>query len=185
MESLIVRAIGSRIMDNYIKPLGVKKQLNPSNSLYLLWINISKEQLLDKLLIFIKVVVEYAFGMHIGYAIGWLIGLYVGHSYVEYFEPVYLDDLSQLSSLLSYWRSMPYIFARYGAMIGVAIGVIAIAIINNNLLNQRVTSLYKEGITNSNDIARHLCESVGQIERKINRLVKKGRISQTTILEGN
>jgi hypothetical protein len=52
-----------------------------------------------------------------------------------------------------------------GALIGVAIGVIAIAVINNKLLNQRVTSLYKEGITNSNDIARLLCESVGQIEK--------------------
>ncbi|MHC4684094.1 MAG: hypothetical protein ACYTEW_07255 [Planctomycetota bacterium] len=164
-------------MESYIKPLGVKKQFDPSNYLYLLWINISK--------IFIKVVVEYAFGMHIGYAIGWVIGLYAGHSYVEHFEPVYLDDLSQLSSLLSYWRSMPDIFSRHGAMIGVAIGVIAIAVINNKLLNQRVTSLYKEGITNSNNIARLLGESVGQIERKINRLVKEGRISQTTILEGN
>jgi hypothetical protein len=80
---------------------------------------------------------------------------------------------------------MPDIFSRHGAMIGVAIGVIAIAVINNKLLNQRVTSLYKEGITNSNNIARLLGESVGQIERKINRLVKEGRISQTTILEGN
>jgi hypothetical protein len=168
-ESFIVRAIGSRIMESYIKPLGVKKQFDPSNYLYLLWINISKEQLFDRLLIFIKVVVEYAFGMHIGYAIGWVIGLYAGHSYVEH----------------SYWRSMPDIFSRHGAMIGVAIGVIAIAVINNKLLNQRVTSLYKEGITNSNNIARLLGESVGQIERKINRLVKEGRISQTTILEGN
>ncbi|MHC4485333.1 MAG: hypothetical protein ACYS4T_08980 [Planctomycetota bacterium] len=158
-------------MESYIKPLGVKKQFDPSNYLYLLWINISKEQLFDRLLIFIKVVVEYAFGMHIGYAIGWVIGLYAGHSYVEH--------------LLSYWRSMPDIFSRHGAMIGVAIGVIAIAVINNKLLNQRVTSLYKEGITNSNNIARLLGESVGQIERKINRLVKEGRISQTTILEGN
>jgi len=170
MESLIVRAIGSRIMESYIKPLGVNKQFDLSNYLYLLWINISKEQLLDRLLIFIKVVVEYAFGMHIDYAIGWVIGLYAGHSYVEHFEPVYLDDLSQLSSLISYWRSVPYIFARYGAMIGVTIGIIAIAVINNKLLNQRVTSLYKEGITNTNNIARLLCESVGQIERKINRL---------------
>jgi len=172
MASLIVRAIGSRIMESYIKPLGVKKQLDPSNSLYSLWISISKEQLLDKLLLFVRVVVEYAFGMEIGYVTGWVIGLYAGHSYVEHFEPVYLDDLSQLSSLLSYWRSMPYIFAPYGAMIGVAIGVITIAVINNKLLNHRVTSLYKKGITNSNDIARHLCESVGQIERKMNRLVK-------------
>jgi uncharacterized membrane protein YGL010W len=102
----------------------------------LFWINISKEEFLDKLLIFIEVVLEYAFGIHIGYAIGWVIGLYVGHSYVERFEPVYLNYLSQLS----YWRLAPYIFTRNGAMIGVAVGMIAIAVINNKSLNQRVAS---------------------------------------------
>ena len=159
-------------MESYIKPLVVKKQFNPSNSLYMLWINISKEQLLDKLLLFVRVAVEYAFGMHIGYAIGWIIGLYAGHCYVKHFEPVYIDDLSQVSSLLSYWRSMPYNFSRYGAMIGVAIGVIVIAVINNKLLTQKVTSLYKTGVTNSNEIAQLLFESVGRVERKLNSLVK-------------
>jgi len=38
-----------------------------------------------------------------------------------------LDDLSRLS----YWRLAPYIFARNGAIVGVAIGVIAIAVIHN------------------------------------------------------
>jgi len=172
-------------MESCIKPLGIKKQHDPCNSLYSLWISFSKEQLLDKLLIFIRAVVEPALGMHIGYVIGWLIGLYAGHSYVEHFEPVNLDDLSQLSSHLSYWGSMPYIFARHGALIGVAVGVIAIAIINNKLLNQRVTSLYKEGSTDPNYIAHLLGESVGQIERKMNRLFKQGRICQTTTLEEN
>jgi uncharacterized membrane protein YGL010W len=116
-------------------------------------------------------IVEHAFGMHIGYAIGWIIGLYAGHCYVKHFEPVYIDDLSQVSSMLSCWRSIPYNFARYGAMMGVAIGVIVIAVMNNKLLNQRVTSLYKRGITNSNEIAQLLCESVGRIEMKLNRLI--------------
>jgi hypothetical protein len=185
MELLIVGAIRSRIMESYIKPFSIKKQLDSSNTLYSLQINFSKEQLLDKLLLFVRVVVEYAFGMHIGYAIGWVIGLYIGYSYVEHFEPVYIDDLSQVSSLLSYWRSMPYLFSRYDAMIGVAICAIVIAVMNNSLLNQRVKSLYKEGITDSIEIARILCESVGQIERRINRLVKEERISQAAILEGN
>ena len=99
--------------------------------------------MLDKLLIFIKVVVEYAFGTHIGYAIGWVIGLYVGHSYVEHFEPVYLEDLSQLS----YWRLAPYIFARNGAVIGVALGMIAIAVINN----------FSHKECKSDEHPRHLC----------------------------
>jgi NhaP-type Na+/H+ or K+/H+ antiporter len=102
--------------------------------------------LLDKLLIFIKVVVEYAFGTHIGYALGWVIGLYVGHFYVEHFEPVYLDDLSQLS----YWRLAPYIFARNGAVIGAAIGILVIAVINN--------TSHKE--CKSDEHTRHLCNFV-------------------------
>jgi hypothetical protein len=82
------------------------------------------------------VVVEYAFGMQIGYVFGWIIGLYVGHSYVTYFEPVYLYDLSRLS----YWRLAPSIFAQNGALIGVVVGMIAIAIINNILLDDNFAS---------------------------------------------
>ena len=123
--------IGSRIKVSYIKQSGVIKEFYPNNSLHSLWINFSKEKLLDKLLIFIKVVVEYALGIHVGYALGWVTGLYVGKTYVKHFEPVYLDDLSQLSSLLSRWESAPDIFAQNGAMIGVAAGMIAIALIHN------------------------------------------------------
>ncbi|MBW7989542.1 MAG: hypothetical protein FVQ84_05935 [Planctomycetes bacterium] len=135
--------MGVEVKGSYIK------QFDISNSLHWFWINTSKEQLLDKLFIFIEVVVEYAFGTHIGYALGWVIGLYVGHSYVEHFEPVYLDDLSQLS----YWRLAPYIFARNGAVIGVAIGIIAIALIHNKS--------HKE--CKSDEHTKHLCsfESYG------------------------
>lgn len=165
-------------MESYSESLGAMKQFDTANSLYSFWNNISKDQLLDRLLFFAKTVVEYAFGMHIGLSIGWLIGFYVGRSYVGYFEPVYLDDLGQLS----YWRLMPYEFAGNGAMIGMAAGVIAIAIINNKLLNQRVVSLYKKGSTNPNEIARLLGKSVGQIERKINKLTKEEKINRKTIL---
>lgn len=164
-------------MESYSESLGVKRQFDTSNSLHSLWNNISKEQWLDKLLFFVKAVVEYAFGIYVGYTLGWLIGLCVGHSYVGHFEPVYLDDLGQLS----YWRLMPYEFAGNGAMIGMAVGVIAIAVINNKLLNQRVTSLYKNGITNPNDIAQLLGKSIGKIETKMNRLVKKGRINRKIV----
>ena len=168
----IYQFVESNIMKSYAETFGENRQFDTDNCLHSLWINISKEQLLDKLLLLVKVVIEYTFGMHIGYAIGWIIGLYAGHCYVKHFEPVYIDDLSQVSSMLSYWRSAPYIFAQYGAIIGGAIGIIAIAFINNQLLNQRVTTLYKEGITNSNDIAQLLGESIEQIERKIKRIVE-------------
>ena len=131
-----------------------------------------KRQLLDELLIFIKWIAEYAFGVHIGFFIGWATGLYVGHFYVEQFEPVYMDDLSQLS----YWRLAPDMFAKNGAMIGIAAGIIAIAIINSRSLNRRIISLYENGCTNPDNIARRLGKSIGKIDRKMNKLIKKGKI---------
>ena len=145
-----------------------------SNSL---WTNISIWQLLDRLLFLIQPIAEYTFGMHIGLVLGWLVGLCAGHYYVNHFEPAYFDDLSQLS----FWREAPYIFAKHGALTGLVIGVIAIAIINSTLLNQRVTSLFEKKITNPNEIARLLDKSVGQIERKMNKLVKKEKISPKAI----
>ena len=106
--------------------------------------------MLDKLLLFVGFVVEYAFGIYIGYVIGWVIGLYAGRSYAGHFEPVYLDDLSQLSSILSYWRSVPYIFARNGAIIGAAVGMIAIALRHNKS--------HKE--CKSDEHTKHLCKFV-------------------------
>jgi hypothetical protein len=159
-------------MDNYVGSIGGMKKFDTSKSLHPLSINISAEWFLDRLLCFIKTIVEYALGIHIGYATGWLIGLWIGHTYVKHFEPVYFDDLSQLS----YWILAPDIFAKKGAMIGIAIGVIAIVIVNNKLLNQRITSLYKNGCTHPNNIARLLGKSAGQIERKINKLIEKGKI---------
>lgn len=153
------------------------KQSGNGGSLYSFWTDISKGQLFDRLLFLIKPVVEYALGMHIGFLLGWLTGLCVGYSYVKYFEPAYLDDLSRLS----YWREAPDIFAEHGALIGLAIGVIVIAIINSALLSQRVTSLFEKNITNPKEIARLLDKSFGQIERTIYKLDKKGKISRKII----
>jgi len=164
-------------MEDYAKSMDITKQSCNRRSLNSPWINISTWQLLDRLLFFVTPTVEYILGMHIGFAFGWLIGLWAGHSYVKHFEPVYFDDISQLS----FWREAPYIFAKHGALTGLAIGVIAIAIINGMLINQRVTSLFEKKITNPNEISRLLDKSVGQIERKMNKLVKKGRISQKAI----
>ena len=107
--------------------MDTNKQFNYDEHLHLYKIHLSKEQLFDKMLSIVKVVVEYAFGMHIGYAVGWVIGLFAGYIYVEHFEPVYMEDLSNIS----YWRLAPYVFARNAAFIGVTVGMIAIAIINS------------------------------------------------------
>jgi hypothetical protein len=150
--------LGAEVKESYIK------QFDAGNSLHSFWINISKEQLLDKLLAFIEVVVEYALGTHIGYALGWVIALYVGHSYVEHFEPVYLDDLSQLS----YWRTAPYIFARNGALIGVAVGMIVIALIHSKS--------HKE--CKSDEHTRHLCHFVSHGYHVNNEVVYKDIVQE-------
>jgi hypothetical protein len=151
----------------------IKQPVNDrcSNSLR---INISIRQILDGLLFIIKPVAEYALGMHIGFAFGWLFGLVAGHIYVKHFEPVYLDDLNQLP----YWTAAPNVFAGYGALTGLIIGVIAILVINGKLLNQRVITLCEEGVDNPNEVARLLDKSIGQIKRKMNKLAKTGKIGR-------
>jgi hypothetical protein len=136
-------------------------------------------QLLDRLLFFIKPIAEYAFGMHIGYAFGWLIGLWAGHFYVNNFEPLYPDDLNELA----FWATAPNIFARYGASTGLMIGILAIQIINSKLLNQGITELYEKRITNPNQIARLLDINLNKIERKMTKLAKKGKISPNVTSE--
>ena len=162
-------------MESFAKSIDIMKQSGNGGSSNSLRMTVSRRKLLDRLLFLIKPIAEYAFGMHIGFALGWLTGLCAGHSYVKYFEPVYLDDLSRLT----YWRQAPFLFARYGTLAGMAIGVIAIATINSTLLNQRVILLFEKNITNPDEIARLLDKSAGKIESTINKLVQKGKISQT------
>ena len=126
------------------------------------------------MLFLIKPIAEYALGIHIGFAFGWLIGLFAGHLFVNQFEPSYLHNLRQLS----FWRQAPGMFAKHGALAGVGIGVSAITIINGILLNQKVIALFEKNITNPEQIARLLDKSTGKIERTINKLAHKGKISR-------
>lgn len=161
-------------METCAKSVSITKQPYNDDRSNSLRINISTWQILDRLLFYIKPVAEYAFGMHIGFAFGWLFGLVAGHIYVKHFEPVYLDNLNQLS----FWTAAPDVFARYGALTGLITGVIAIVIINSKLLNQRIMTLCEKGINNPNQIARLLDESTGQIKSKMNKLAKTGRIGR-------
>ena len=160
------------MMETYAKSVSIIKQPGNDGCSNSLPINISVQRLLDRLLFFIKPVAEYALGMHIGFALGWLFGLVAGHIYVRHFEPVYLDDLNQLS----YWKVAPNVFARYGALTGLIIGVISIVIINGKLLGQRIITFCKKGTNNPNQIARLLDKSTSQIKRKMNKLIKTGKI---------
>jgi hypothetical protein len=93
--------------------------------------------LFDRLLFFVQPVIEYALGVHIGFAIGWLLGLWAGKTWVEYFEPVCMDGLSELF----YWRLLPYNIAKSGAVIGVGMGIIMVAIIRKRIgLKERLVT---------------------------------------------
>jgi hypothetical protein len=127
----------------------------------------------DRILFFVKAVVEYAFGMYIGTIVGGLLGQYAGNVYVTHFEPVYLYDFNELQQ----WGLIPYEFAGNGAVIGVVAGVIAVAIINSILLSQRTVSLYQKGVTEPRDIARAFGKYDRQIRNRIDKLTKKGKIT--------
>jgi len=156
-------------MDSYVESVGMMKKFDARNSLHSLGINILAERFFDRLLFFIKTIVEYALGMHIGYAVGWILGWYTGNVYAENFEPLHFRDLNVFWK----WELVPYEFARNGAIIGVVVGAMVIAIINNQLLKQRVIFLYKKGNTDPRDIAQALGKRVGQIEGKLNKLIEK------------
>ena len=111
-------------MKNCTEPVNLTGKYDVGNFSDSLTVDVSREQNLDKLLFFIKVVLEYALGIHIGYGIGWLIGFFIGNSYVKHFEPAWFDNLNQLS----HWRLIPYEYAGSGAIIGVIVGAIVIAI---------------------------------------------------------
>jgi len=157
----------------------ITKQSDNSCSPNSLRMNFLAGQILDRLLFFIKPIAEYVFGMHIGFAFGWLTGLCAGHFYVNHFEPLYLNDLNEFA----FWTAAPHMFAKCGALTGLIIGILAIQIINSKLLNQGITELCENRITNPNQIARLLDSNLNTIERKMTKLVKKGKISQNITYE--
>ena len=147
--------------------------------LHLVRLNVSKKQLSSWLLLFVKAIVEYSFGMYLGAAIGFLLGLCAGYVYVEHFEPVYFSDFSDLNEITQ-WSQIPYEFARNGKLIGAVIGAIIIMTINSRLLTQKIISLYEKEVTEPKGIALSLGKSVRHIQRKISKLAKKGRLSGLT-----
>jgi hypothetical protein len=157
----------------------ITKRSGNSYTVNSLGMNFLVWKLFDKLLFLIKPIAEYALGMHIGFALGWLIGLCAGHFYVNHFEPLYLDDLNKLA----FWTAVPHMFAKYGALTGPIIGILAILKINNKLLNQGIIRLYENRVTNPIQIARLLDSNPNKIERKMSKLAEKGKISQKVTYE--
>ncbi len=93
-------------------------------------IHLSIVSLWGRLLLFVGSIVEYAFGAPMGFAAGWLVGLYLGTVYVKHFEPVYFSDYSGLDEIF-YWSTLHYDFAYFGRIVGIPIGAILILIFKN------------------------------------------------------
>lgn len=106
---------------------------------------------LDRLLFAVRGIVEYAFGMHIGFAIGWLLGLWTGNIYTEECEPVYFSGWSELRR----WELMPYEFAGCGAIIGVIVGAIVIAVVNSRSSSHKAAALHEKEAAPINSGAKH------------------------------
>lgn len=149
------------------KTLNFRRLLDIDNCARLICDIALNGQLFDTMLYSVKPVLEYTFGMYVGYFSGWLLGLWIGQSYVEYFAPAYLIDLGQLP----YWKLLPYGFARHTGIAAAIGGVIAVAIINNRILNDRIISLYKSGTTHPHDIAEALGKGEELIERKLDKFL--------------
>jgi len=164
-------------METCAETVGMMEKINVgshniSNFSHLTSIDVPTVPFIDRVLFFVKPIVEYGFGVYMGFVIGWLLGLYVGNICAEQFKPVYFSDLTELRQ----WMLMPYDFARCTAFIGAIAGVIIIAIINSKLFSQRVLALYEEEITEPKDIALRLSKSETQIQRIINKLAEKEKI---------
>ena len=134
--------------------------------------NIWKDSLLHWLLICVRAFLEYAFGMHIGAAVGYTCGLHVGSLYVEFFKPAHLSGFDEIRQ----WLGLPYVFAVYGVIFGVVAGSAAIAIINDKLLHRRVIALYEQGVTDPEPMARTLIKPKFQIQKAIIKLTDKNII---------
>lgn len=148
------------------------RRVGPDSPSHSTSINVPIVPLFERLLSFVKRGVEYAFGMHIGFAVGWLLGWYGGNVYVEHFEPAYFSDWNELRQ----WSLMPYYFTGSGAIIGAVAGAITIAVLTRKLLRTRIVSLYKKEVIKPEDIARVIGKNERQIRRVINKLAKKGEI---------
>lgn len=138
----------------------------------------------DWLLLSLKAIVEYSFGMYIGAALGWLLGWWAGDLYVGHFKPVYCSSFAELNEIVQWSCSLPYECAGFGRLIGAVLGAITIMLVNRHLLNEKIIALCEDEAAEPADIARALGENLHPIERRVSKLAKKGRI-QTAHQDAN
>jgi hypothetical protein len=130
--------------------------------------------IITRVLILLKSVVLYGFGIYIAAAAGCLSGSWAGNTYFQYFQPVHTDDFSQLSNR----KFLLYSFARYGMGIGMILGMTATSLIRKKLQKKGIISLWEEGIKEPTELAKYLFIGQRQVIRLTEELLKKGKIGQ-------
>jgi len=80
----------------------------------------STGQLLQRLFRLVIKTLEYALGIHVGAAIGYLCGKCIGIIYIRYFDPV---SIAEINSTKQLWGTQ-YIFSISGLLIGSIAGII-------------------------------------------------------------
>jgi len=170
MELSLVR---DKIMDSACDNPGERDRVVCKDSSGLSSKNNANKHLIDRVLHFVQIVVGYTFGIHLGLAVGWLSGRYIGAVRAEHLRhAVNFLDMNELGQ----WQNIPWAFAKTGAAIGILVGVVAIGIVESVFLNRTVASLCEKDITEATDIARVLGRSVRQIRKRMRKLAKKGVI---------
>jgi len=151
-----------------------ESNVNSEHSSDLACENIARGHLIDRMLYFVQTVVGYTFGIYVGLVIGSMTGRYIAGVYAEDLRHT-IDFLDP--SQLQQWHNMPLTFARTGAAAGVLLGLLAIRITEGIFLNRTIVSLCKKEVTEPTAIAEILGRGVRQIQRRMNRLARKGMIT--------
>jgi hypothetical protein len=86
------------------------------------------DHILEYLLLAMDTIAEFCVAAMLGIACGWLLGFYVGRTYVEQYQPVYFSQFDSLTEV-SEWSLKPFRTAIIGGYVGGTVGtIIAVAI---------------------------------------------------------
>ena len=108
-------------MNTHTATLGIPEIARPSRYPLNLHLSFIVRWFIDKLLFLIEAILEYALMMHIGAAVGYVVGKCAGYIYAGHCQPDFSPELITQLWLTPYLA--PYRFAVYGATIGACFGM--------------------------------------------------------------
>lgn len=112
-------------MENYAGTMSLTEKRGPKNPAWARPNKIVSTSLTKRFLRVLRAGLEYCFGIHIGAALGWIIGFCIGHLYANNFTPIHFDDPGQIRHYyLAQWT-----FSKAGILFGAVTGLIVIAML--------------------------------------------------------